>query len=82
MFTAKRKSIRQSKIKLSDLIHSHSSLLLGTMYLTGGIFFHYNKPSGRDRTAAERNYVAGSNPPQAENSAKQDSFLWNGETEI
>ena len=32
------------------------------------------KPFGQDRTAAERNYVAESNPPQAENPAKQDSF--------
>ena len=35
---------------------------------------HLEKPSGQDRTAAERNYVAESNPPQAENPAKQDSF--------
>ncbi|MCI5699019.1 MAG: hypothetical protein MR308_01285 [Lachnospiraceae bacterium] len=36
----------------------------------------YIMPSGRDRTAAEGNYVAGSNPPQAENPAKQDSSLF------
>ena len=38
-------------------------------------FLLYIKPSGQDRTAAERNYVAESNPPQAENPAKQDSIL-------
>ena len=29
-----------------------------------------------DRTAAERKHVAKSNPPQAENPAAQDSFLY------
>ena len=50
-----------------------------------GIFLSYRKvlrlsyktkkPFRQDRTAAERNYVAESNPPQAENPAKQDSFF-------
>ena len=53
-------------------------------WMLPGIFLSYRKvlrlsyktkkPFGQDRTAAERNYVAESNPPQAENPAKQDSF--------
>lgn len=53
-----------------------------SFYIIGKCFaFSYDvkKPSGQDRTAAERNYVAESNPPQAENPAKQDSFLKKGD---
>lgn len=43
----------------------------GSFYLMGNysIFYQINKLSGQNRTAAERNYVAKTNPPQAHNPA-------------